>query len=310
VGIFATLRFAKIPTTQTLATLKNYMPANIFKIEGTPAEVQSYEEFMALGENNKFSSIIYYPDIFNDLPKKTIHIRDSEFINVSFKDTTFDNVRFVRCSFEKCIFLSARFYNCEFVDCNFKNTNTNKSKFENTYIKPNSFSDNFDLKEDANIAADLYHSLYKNLSSERQPDRAKESLYLMHRAENAYLSYRFSNDEISKSEYFKNKTWHVFHFLTSGYGLKLYRILLTLLLVVFTFSIINYLFRDQFFANGDICTFLDSVYFTLVTLTTLGYGDIAPTTQPGKIVVIVQTVIGISVISLFLSSITSKVVRD
>jgi voltage-gated potassium channel Kch len=132
----------------------------------------------------------------------------------------------------------------------------------------------------------------------------------MHRAENAYLSYKYHKNKIPKATFFKNKIWHVFHFLTSGYGLKLYRVLLTLLFVVLTFSVINFIFRENFFANGDICTFFDSVYFTFVTLTTLGYGDIAPTTQLGRFVIIIQTVIGISVISLFLSSITSKVVRD
>lgn len=286
------------------------MSANIFKIDGKPKEVHSYDEFKALKDIDTFASILYYPDIFNESPKKTINIRDTVFIDVSFKDTTFNNVRFARCSFERCLFLSARFNNCEFVNCKFKDTNTLKSKFTDTYIKPNIFSENFDLKEDANIAADLYHSLYKNLSGERQPDRAKESLYLMHRAENAYLSYRHSENEISTLTYYKSKLWHFFHFVTSGYGLKLYRVLLTLLFVVLTFSVINYIFRDEFFAQGNICTFFDSVYFTLVTLTTLGYGDITPTTQPGRIVIIIQTVIGISVISLFLSSITSKVVRD
>ena len=72
---------------------------------------------------------------------------------------------------------------------------------------------------------------------------------------------------------------------------------------------INYSFRSEFFGDGVICSFLDSVYFTLVTLTTLGYGDISPTTQLGKLVVAGEVTLGIIVISLFLTSISSRVIR-
>ncbi len=286
------------------------MAANIFKIEGSPKAVNSYQEFCASEKNNEFKGILYFPEIFNEKPKQVIVIKEKCIVNVSFKDTYFENVRFLDVHFEKCLLLGADFQNCEFINCTFVETNTLKSNFTDTLIDPDYFKDNFDLVSDTNIAADLYHSLYKNLSDERQPGRAKESLYLMYRAEYAHLVSQLKRKKITWRKYLKKRVWHMFNNLTSGYGLKLYRVLLTLIMVVLIFSTMNYIFRDAFFEAGKICTFLDSVYFTLVTLTTLGYGDVTPFTQWGKAVITFQTGMGIVIISLFLSSITSKVVRS
>ena len=45
---------------------------------------------------------------------------------------------------------------------------------------------------------------------------------------------------------------------------------------------------------------LDALYFTIVTLTTVGYGDFTPQTDPGKIFTMVYIFVGISLISGFI----------
>lgn len=286
------------------------MVANKFVISGDPKDVKSYKEFVALESDNIFESIIYYPECFNPDEKRILKQRDKKYINVSFKDTTFINVSFVYCEFDSCLLLSAKFIDCEFIDCVFKNTNTNKAQFTKTLIDPGYFSKNFDFKNDTNIAADLYHSLYKNLSNERQPDRAKQSLYMMHRAENAHLNSQYKRDRIGKVTFLWKKSIHFFDFLTSGYGLKLYRVFLTFLIVVSSLSLMNYIFRDDFFEAGKIGSLMDSIYFTIVTLTTLGYGDVYPQTQLGKAVIAGEVTLGIVIISLFLTSVSSRVIRS
>ena len=47
---------------------------------------------------------------------------------------------------------------------------------------------------------------------------------------------------------------------------------------------------------------LESVYFSTVTITTLGYGDISPVSDLGKILTAIQAVLGILIIGLFLNS--------
>ena len=45
-------------------------------------------------------------------------------------------------------------------------------------------------------------------------------------------------------------------------------------------------------------TFFDAVYWSTVSLTTVGYGDIYPVTTVGRIVTMVSSVFGIAVIAL------------
>ena len=286
------------------------MAANKFTISGNPRAAKSYDEFAAMETDDVYEEILYYPGSFNENPIKILKQRGKTYRNVSFKDTTFERVSFVYCVFDGCLLLSAKFIDCEFIDCTFISTNTNKSNFIRTLIDPEYFRDNFDLKNDTNIAADLYHSLYKNLSNERQPDRAKNSLYLMHRAEYAHLNSQLKRKRISVARFIWEKAVHIFDNVTSGYGLKLHRVFLTFTVIVLAFSTINYYFKDEFFGVGVINSPLDSIYFTLVTLTTLGYGDISPQTQLGKAFVAGEVTLGIVVISLFLTSISSRVVRS
>lgn len=55
---------------------------------------------------------------------------------------------------------------------------------------------------------------------------------------------------------------------------------------------------------SDSC--VDSVYLSLVTITTLGFGDITPTTDIGKIVVSSQAFFGVMVLGLFLNSLSHE----
>ena len=92
---------------------------------------------------------------------------------------------------------------------------------------------------------------------------------------------------------------------------------LFLLLVVQYFTVVicfagifRYWFLTrQFFFPVQIKTFdfMDSIYFSLVTITTLGYGEIYPLTTLGKGLVLIELSFGLFFILLFLTTISSKI---
>ena len=48
---------------------------------------------------------------------------------------------------------------------------------------------------------------------------------------------------------------------------------------------------------------IDSLYFSVVTLTTIGYGDFSPQTDAGKIFTIIYIIVGIGMILSFINTI-------
>ncbi len=84
--------------------------------------------------------------------------------------------------------------------------------------------------------------------------------------------------------------------------------LLTLLIFMafITFTAASALFFfEAHEENEKITTFFDSFYWALVTMSTVGYGDITPQTNEGRIVSLVLIVAGLGVISFFTSIIVS-----
>lgn len=286
---------------------KKLMSANFFKVDGR--RIDSKEEFLRCETDGAWRNLIYYPERFSSDKRKPIVFRSKVFESVSFKDTDFSNVRFVRCEFQKCLFIGASVQDCEFIDCSFIATNTSKLKIKNCLIDPNCFVDNFDLVSDTNIAIGLYHALYRNSSEEHQLKHALESLYRMKQAESAHLISQKKRNVITAKKYWRDKIWNYVYDFVSGYGLRPLRVVRLLLIVIFIFSLATFFLGEFIFGETKEISIIDSIYFTVVTITTLGFGDIIPITPFGKIFVTLQALSGFSVISLFVAAVTSIALR-
>lgn len=82
-------------------------------------------------------------------------------------------------------------------------------------------------------------------------------------------------------------------------------LLLVLLIVINLFlgvCLVNAL-GDVAYSNNP--TNFDLLYYTIVTFTTIGFGDISPITTPAKIMAIVISVTSIICVTIFLGSIFS-----
>ena len=73
--------------------------------------------------------------------------------------------------------------------------------------------------------------------------------------------------------------------------------------ITFTFGSIFYLL--EFGINESLHSYLDAIYWALVTISTVGYGDISPVTETGKIISMFGIVVGIAMISFVTSVMVS-----
>ena len=84
---------------------------------------------------------------------------------------------------------------------------------------------------------------------------------------------------------------------------ELLTLLFLLLFVMVTAGIAIYVFEEHI--NPEIETIFDAFYWSLVTISTVGFGDIAPVTHEGRVVSMIIIVIGITMLSFATSVIVS-----
>ena len=82
--------------------------------------------------------------------------------------------------------------------------------------------------------------------------------------------------------------------------------LLILVLVIFFFGIVGGTFIYQ---NVEGWSFLDALYFVIVTVTTIGYGDISPHTPAGKIFTMFFAFFGVATALYIFSHVSSSLFK-
>ena len=78
------------------------------------------------------------------------------------------------------------------------------------------------------------------------------------------------------------------------------KVFFTIFLFIYVFASIIYFVEAD--ANSSINQFSDALYFIWISVLAVGYGDIVPVTQIGKLVTMIGTMIGVSIIPFHLGN--------
>jgi voltage-gated potassium channel len=87
------------------------------------------------------------------------------------------------------------------------------------------------------------------------------------------------------------------------------RIVFTIFSIIFIYS--GLIYQVEHSVNpGDFDTFFDAVYFAVVTMTTVGFGDITPTSEAGKLMTVLMILTGIALIPWQLGDLIKQVFKN
>ena len=89
---------------------------------------------------------------------------------------------------------------------------------------------------------------------------------------------------------------------------KLYYLLFVAAIIIIIGSFVIFSVESNH-PDSQINSMLDAVWWTVATVTTVGYGDVVPVTETGKIVAIFYMFFGIGVLALFLSVLGTQFYR-
>jgi hypothetical protein len=280
------------------------MLKDFFKLNGRFEKFNKANFFTHLRTSRHICNVLYESD---SLEKKKI--TDFKFENVSFSKTHINQVTFSSCVFNDCLFIVTTFKSVEFHDCTFQDCNFFKAKFESVYAKPRQFRKAITDDRYSNIAVHLYHQLRENYYKESQREFKNEAEY--------FFGHWKRKNEFRQSKR-KGKKWYQYqlHHIGSwlygyllGYGYRLRNLVATTTIVLFLAVLANYFFASYLFSIPTEPTLVKTVYFTITTMATLGASGYNPNTEIGYMFVVLNVLIGISVLSATISAIFKKVIR-
>lgn len=107
--------------------------------------------------------------------------------------------------------------------------------------------------------------------------------------------------------FFENRAW--FGRFTTNDTVIFARILLTLLAILFVYSGLIYQVEHDL-NSKNFHTFLDAFYFAVVTMTTVGFGDITPISELGRLLTVLMIFTGIALIPWQVGDLIRQLVKN
>ena len=259
-------------------------------------------------------SIVYGPTQLRSAaqPEKW-EFRGLEFVNSSFSGTHLQFLNFTNCVFKDCLFVESAVEKCTFYGCTFSNCNFFKCHIENCYVDPDSFENCIDRHKYPNIGASLYRELMQSSKQIGEPEFTRKAQYQFMK----WTRYEKKKNAQKKGKGIINRVWANMQILpswfldiTTGYGMRLGRVIGTSCVSFILISLLNYFFRSAFglmLDDNPIKGLIEAFYFTAIVITSLGFGDITPTTPLGQVVVSLEAVGGFFMFAVFASMLYRRI---
>ncbi len=215
--------------------------------------------------------------------------KDCDFSNASFESSVFE-----RCTFSDVLMVNARLTSTAFSECKLINVDLGGAILDNVrFWYRNQFSgirvDPFThialpLLEECELSYELAARNYGVLKSWFSDAglRFKRSDCAFREQHCLSQSYPYGRERLQL----------LIYRLLSGYNERPFRFSLWLFAIIVAFAV-AYAEAGLSKTSGKL-NFLNSLYFSIVTFTTLGYGDIAPTNNAlGQVMVVLEVIAGV-----------------
>ncbi|MGI1998697.1 pentapeptide repeat-containing protein [Shewanella frigidimarina] len=245
-----------------------------------------------------------------------------DFTNSVLTGSSFENCKLLGADFSSSTTNSVNFSNAELIHTKFNSSRLEGSTFIGSDL---SYSDlsltnisktNF---SNANLNGAIFKTkgLIKRIQSTFSSIKSKNN-YVGCRVESSYGNERLKksiNEEVYIEEFAKEhphlyKLWLISS--DCGRSIKLWLIwsLLTVLLFAATYYNLGcsgFSFADGIKPLAEQRSYLLYIYYSIVTFTTLGFGDITPVTIEAMAVVVLEVTIGFTMLGLLISILANKV---
>ncbi len=290
------------------------MLSNFFSLNPGFKVIKAENELLDLLRHaDAIRDILYEPELLAP-PRPKNKLKGKKFTNVSFTKTELRGIVFTRCSFTDCLFIGTKFVSCEFHDCRFEHCNPYKASFLDTYINPEVFVGTLDPKKHSNIGVWLFQQLMENSVKRQEPEHAQSAQYFFRKWLRFQHTYEYSHGEMGFWPYVRKWLPSFLYDHCAGYGIRMapfFRLTIVWLLVV---TATNRFCWKQFGMSisdspDGTKAWIMSFYYTVVTMTTLGYGDITPQSNAGMLAASLEALLGLIWLSLLASIVIKKVWR-
>lgn len=100
----------------------------------------------------------------------------------------------------------------------------------------------------------------------------------------------------------------LFHRFSSEDSIALVRVLFTLFTIIFISA--GLIYQTEHLQNPETFrTFFDAFYFSVVTMTTVGFGDVTPISDTGRLITVIMILTGVTLIPWQLSILVKELVK-